>query len=333
MKNIALIAVFLVSTAEAQDRLPIIDMHLHTTGVSDFGGPMSVCTNEGKILYPGLDPRVPITVERVAICDSPLPSSKTDAELLDDTAEMLERYNIFAVADGTLENLERWQAAIPGRIIPAMNFNPFNDDGIDLSPAEFRELFLDGKFQVFAEVGPQYQGKLATDDALDEYFALAEELDIPIGYHLGEGPPGGAHVSGYGGYKAALSSALQLEDVILKYPKLRIFVAHYGSPLIEDTIALLYSHPQVYVDISQNNWGFPKKHFYRQLEMLMDAGFERRIMYGSDSMIWPETIRIAITTIENADFLSEQQKRDIFYNNAARFLRLSEEQIASHHRE
>ena len=31
------------------------------------------------------------------------------------------------------------------------------------------------------------------------------------------------------------------------------------------------------------------------------------------------------------DFLSDEQKRDILYNNAARFLRLSEEQIAEHH--
>ncbi len=171
----------------AQERLPIIDIHMHATGVSDFGGPISVCTNEGKILYPGLDPRDPITVERAAMCDSPLPSSRTDAELLDDTVEMLERYNIFAVADGTLQDLDRWRAASPERIIPAMNFNPFNDDGIELSPAGFRELFLDGKLQVFAEVGPQYQGRLASDDALDKYFALAEELDIPVGVHLGEG--------------------------------------------------------------------------------------------------------------------------------------------------
>jgi hypothetical protein len=31
-----------------------------------------------------------------------------------------------------------------------------------------------------------------------------------------------------------------------------------------------------------------------------------------------------IEAVESADFLSEAQKRDIFYNNAARFLRLNE---------
>jgi predicted TIM-barrel fold metal-dependent hydrolase len=53
-------------------------------------------------------------------------------------------------------------------------------------------------------------------------------------------------------------------------------------------------------------------------------------MWGSDQMVWPETIAVAIETIEKAPFLSEQQKRDIFYNNAARFLRLSAAEMQRH---
>ena len=36
---------------------------------------------------------------------------------------------------------------------------------------------------------------------------------------------------------------------------------------------------------------------------------------------------VGIDTIEQAPFLSAAQKRDIFYNNAARFLRLSPEEL------
>ena len=42
-------------------------------------------------------------------------------------------------------------------------------------------------------------------------------------------------------------------------------------------------------------------------------------------------IEVAIDSITNAPFLSEEQKRDILYNNAARFLRLTPEEIAKHH--
>jgi hypothetical protein len=39
-------------------------------------------------------------------------------------------------------------------------------------------------------------------------------------------------------------------------------------------------------------------------------------------MNWPEALPRAIEAIETADFLSQEQKRDILYNNAVRFLRL-----------
>jgi predicted TIM-barrel fold metal-dependent hydrolase len=70
------------------------------------------------------------------------------------------------------------------------------------------------------------------------------------------------------------------------------------------------------------DYGLPREEFYSYLRRLVDAGFENRIMFGSDQMIWPEAIPIAIETIRSAPFLTEAQKRDILYNNAARFLRL-----------
>lgn len=39
-------------------------------------------------------------------------------------------------------------------------------------------------------------------------------------------------------------------------------------------------------------------------------------------MVWPELIGPAIEGIESAPFLTDEQKHDIFYNNAARFLGL-----------
>ena len=64
--------------------------------------------------------------------------------------------------------------------------------------------------------------------------------------------------------------------------------------------------------------------------IFIEPGFGKRVMFGSDQMVWPETIEVAIQSIEQATFLTPEQKRDIFYNNAARFLRLSEAEIASH---
>ena len=54
-------------------------------------------------------------------------------------------------------------------------------------------------------------------------------------------------------------------------------------------------------------------------------------MFGSDQMIWPGVIERSVEIIEEAPFLNAQQKRDIMYNNAARFLKLSDEEIQRHH--
>ena len=45
-------------------------------------------------------------------------------------------------------------------------------------------------------------------------------------------------------------------------------------------------------------------------------------MFGSDERVWPQTIKVAIESIESAEFLNEEQRRDIFRRNAAQFLRL-----------
>ena len=84
--------------------------------------------------------------------------------------------------------------------------------------------------------------------------------------------------------------------------------------------------------VAANDWNYPRAQFYAELKRLVDAGFGKRIMFGSDPGPFPTAIGAAIKSIQEAPFLSAAQKRDILYNNAARFLRLSQEQIARDHR-
>ena len=100
-----------------------------------------------------------------------------------------------------------------------------------------------------------------------------------------------------------------------------------------EMIALLYAYPHIYVDIAVINWYIPQKEFHSYLKRMVNAGFSKRIMFGTDHMQWPEAIGIAVEAIHAADFLTEEQKRDIYYNNAARFLRFTDEEISRHHGE
>jgi predicted TIM-barrel fold metal-dependent hydrolase len=310
-------------------KLPIIDMHIHADTMEDFGGGnLSICLGDGKLVFPAIDPKSEFKLKDMVRCERTVKSSSSDTALKAETVAELKRHNIRrAVALGDLVTVTDWVSVDPDRLIPSLNFSDRT-----VAPETYRALFKAGKFKMFGEIGAQYRGFSPADPVYAKYFALAEELDIPVGIHMGEGPPGGIHTVGPPTYRVSLGSPLLLEDLIVRHPKLRIYVMHYGSPLVDEMIAMMYSHPNLYVDISCNNWAFPRKQFYDHLERMIDAGFEKRILFGSDQMAWPATIGKAIETVEKAPFLSEQQKRDIFYNNAARFLRLGKDEIAADHR-
>ena len=96
-------------------------------------------------------------------------------------------------------------------------------------------------------------------------------------------------------------------------------------------LAALWTHPQLHVDVGAISFALPSAAFHSYLQRIVEAGFAKRVMFGSDQMVWPEMIDVAIDRIQSAGFLSDEQKRDILYNNAARFLRLSPQEIARHH--
>lgn len=309
---------------------PVIDMHLHAYRVGDLAGVPS-CPGSERSYYLPIDPSKALDFSKLIACANPFHTPVNDKALMLDSIAMLHKYNIrHAVTSGVLADVAKWQAAAPERIIPAISFA--DTDTSTLPVEEYRKLHDNGAFEVFAEVENEYLGIPPNDPRWEPYFAMAEELDIPVGIHMGEGPINGAHFHGYEAYRVGFTSPLLLEEVLVRHPKLRIYAMHYGSPMVEQTIAMMFTYPNLYVDVACNDWSMPRAQFYSQLKQMVDAGFEKRIMFGSDQMWWPQAIGESIRSIEHAPFLSQSQKRDILYNNAARFLRLSAAQIkADHH--
>jgi len=77
------------------------------------------------------------------------------------------------------------------------------------------------------------------------------------------------------------------------------------------------------------DWIIPRDEFYAYTQALIRAGLGKQLMFGSDQMIWPETIGMAIEAVQSIPGISESQKRDIFYKNAVRFFRLNEHELKS----
>jgi hypothetical protein len=184
-----------------------------------------------------------------------------------------------------------------------------------------------GRVRAFGEVLPQFMGLSPGDPVLEPYWRLAEEYDLPVGIHMGPGPPGAAYESSPApvhspAFRMAAGDPLLLEDVLLRHPRLRLFVMHAGWPRLGSMLALLYAHPGVYVDVAglQSERIVPQEEYERYLRALVKAGFARRIMFGSD---FPDGVEPGIRAILTADFLTAEQKSDILCGNAARFLRLA----------
>ena len=306
---------------------PVIDMHLHAQAADAQGPPgQTICAP--YVNWPARDPGEPLGRYFEAFSGSPdcprkFEAAVTDKEIRDSTLAELDRLNIIAVTSGAPDLVELWRKQSPTRIIPGVS-------GPLPSVAQLRQLHADGRLQVLGEMGAQSRGKGPDDPQLAPYYALAEELDIPVAVHLGPSAPGIAYF-GAPEFRAGAGDPLALEDVLVRHPKMRIYVMHAAYPLTDQMIALMHAHPQVYVDIGAISYVVPKPEFHHHLRRLVQAGFGKRIMFGSDQMVWPETIGVAIEHVETADFLTPAQRRDILYNNAARFLRLSPEQIALHH--
>jgi predicted TIM-barrel fold metal-dependent hydrolase len=309
--------------------LPIIDMHLHAQRATAQGPPpLGLCLP--VTAWPTVDvgstwAETFLGMQKEPECADPAWSAATDVELMERTLAIMERRNVIGVTSGA--RVAEWRARAPDRIIPGLLFG-----GGPTAPSldSVRARFEDGRVEVFGEVTIQYRGIEPSDPSFEPYLALAEELDVPVGIHIGTGPPGAPYL-GFTGYRARLHSPLILEDVLIQHPDLRLYVMHAGWPMLDDLLALLWAHPQVHVGVGVISFGLPRAEFHRYLRRIVEAGFGKRVMFGSDQMVWPDALEVAIQGIESANFLSETQKRDILYNNAARFLRLSAEEMARHH--
>ena len=312
---------FLVNSTYAQEsskRLPIIDVHVHAMKHNPAFSSMEMCPWFLKDM-PGSDPNGPPPSAFHTNCADPLQPAHSDQEMQDALLDACERLNVYMVASGDAEILHKWHKAAPDRIIPSLAIS----NASEMTVEAFEDSLSNGFYKVMGEVAPQYQGMSPSDMSLDEYFGVAEKLGIPVGIHMGTGGNGMANITSPK-YRASLGRPFLLEDMLARHPKLKIWVMHAGYPMIDEMIALMGANAYVYVDLAGFIWSYPQEEIHAYMKRLVQAGFGKRILYGTDLMIWPKLLETSIGLIENANYLSEEQKRDIFFNNAVRFFNLDE---------
>ena len=294
------------SPLHAQDHgRPVIDMHLHAYDSNSYF-------------------QAPDSSGRMA--------PENAAKHFSMTYEIMRRNNIvLGVPSGTSRAAEEYwiNQDSDARFLRGVGFSPSR---IEWTPERFEAEVQKGNVKVFGELGPYYAGKSIADDAYAPYLAICEKYDIPVAVHMGSGPPGTPY-RGAPNARIKYGNPLTLEDVLIRHPKLRLYIMHAGVAYHDEALDVMLVHPQVYADLGVILWVHENPKYYGE-QFLMKAkkfGMLDRVMFGSDQMVWPHAIEASIKQLNSFEFLNEEDKRDILYNNAARFLGLSEDVIATHH--
>ena len=299
-KNIIFFLALLQQSLFAQSQTKIIDMHIHSYTDSDFGDREPATDHYG------------------------IKGSKNAETHRLSTFAAFKKFNITkAVVSGNPQSVENWTAKDSNHVVirGILMFTP-NDYGIDT--VKFEQMLRDKRIEVFGEIAPYYGGTTISDSVWQPYLRICEKYDIPVAVHTGGGDPGGTY-SWSPKARLRLSDPYLIEDVLVQYPKLRLYIMHAGGEdWPEHAIRLMAYYPQLYTDLAVLLWVEPNTQRYVKefLRNVKEAGYLNRVMFGSDQMIWPYAIEKSIRFLNSLTFLTKQDKEDIFYNNAARFLKL-----------
>ena len=265
---------------------------------------------------------------------------QSDSEYL---AEVLEEMECNGIEKTVLHlneasDIDEWLRAAPGKFIAGPSFScvPLGggrsescvwDAGEWPSVDWLRKQYESGVFSIMGEMMFVYTGISPSDSKMEDYWALAAELDIPVFVHINRGPPPNTPFRPSDccpKFDSDLGNPQLFRPVLQKHPNLRIALQHAGIPVIpdlgditytEETFELLGEYPNVFVDMTITNSVFPKPVHEAAVRQFQQRGFLDRIMMGTDNL----DAQSIIQRYESLDFLSVDEKAAILYENAARF--------------
>lgn len=296
MRKIILV-IFLCHRLFAEAQTKIIDMHIH-------------CYDDNNFSRPVRDP-------------SGHKGSLNADMHFQETFTAFKKFNIVrAMVSGSPASVDKWVSKDTAhKIIRGIAIDHPTELNMDI--VQFEQMIKDKKIEVFGEIGAYYSGTTLSDSIWQPYLRICEKYDIPVAVHTGGGPPELTYTWAPKA-RLSLSDPFLIEDILVKYPKLRIYLMHSGEVWYEHAIRLMSVYPQLYTDLGVLLWvtPFTQRYATEFLKQAKEAGFLDRVMYGTDQMRWPYAIEKSIHFLNGLPFLTRQEKEKILYNNAARFLRL-----------
>jgi len=155
----------------------------------------------------------------------------------------------------------------PEKLIGFCSVDPQDEDAVDQLDHAVRVLGLRG-----LKVAPIYQNVHPADPRFVALMERADALAIPVLIH--QGTTFCENVS------LELANPVQLQPLALRFPNLRMVIAHMGHPWVAETLVLIRKHRHLYADISAlyyRPW-----QFYNALVLAMEYGVFDKLLFGTD---------------------------------------------------
>jgi predicted TIM-barrel fold metal-dependent hydrolase len=289
MKKLTALSLFLFGLHTASSQ--VIDVHMHSYTSDDYWGGQSLNGVESP--------------------------NAVDLHLKQ-TIDQMNKYNIkFSILSGSIKSVEKYVKA-DSRFIPG-----YADTEQLIPITEFEQLIKDGKLKVFGEVAGVYYGRTLNDSIYAPYLKVCEKYNIPVAYHTGGGPP----MTPYNccpKFRISLGDPFLIEDVLIRYPKLQVYLMHGGENFFENTVRMMKMYTHLYIDLGVLLWvdPFVNEYAIRLLKLAKQANVLDRVMFGSDQMVWPGAISKSVEFLNSQPFLTDQEKKMILYDNAKVFFKL-----------
>ena len=194
--------------------------------------------------------------------------------------------------EDTLEAYEKY----PDRFLPAVYLNPLDGMGA----VTVGQHYLAEKGFKCIKLNPLRHAYVADSEICDPIMDLAEKNDVPVFIHCGHPP-----------FSLPWSIALLAE----RHPNVKTVMIHMGhghGVYIDGSLKMARRFPNIYLEMS----GMPMNSKIKEAYETVGAD---RIMFGTDSPFHHPTIEIQKVLTSG---LNEKEMEDVFYNNAAKLMKL-----------
>jgi uncharacterized protein len=256
--------------------------------------------------------------EGMSACFAPRAPATSDKRGFKDTLAQMHKLGISqGVLSGPDDVTAEWCRRAPGRFIafwyPAVNLVDPEEEA-----AHFAEAVDTQGFRGLGELIMQYDGLAVDDERFYPLYRVCAERHLPVLCHTGLNGPNWPRWAP--SFRVSLGNPLLFENVLAEFPDLVIVLCHMSYPFTEQAAYMLYAHANIYMDIATVNWILGRAGFYRLLQQVVETVGPDKILFGTDQMNLPDKIPIAVSAIQEAPFLSKEDKRKILGDNARKLL-------------